>query len=340
MPQVDVKTQIIDRDELQRFLPAKAYRLLKFFENLGSDVSEALPNAIAAAVNGPNGATDNHVAVFDGPTGLQIKDGGIAIGDLAPLDSPDFTGIPTAPTAAPGTSSNQIATTAFVDGELSDAVQGPSSSANNAIALFDGTTGKLIKDSGVAITSVGDVSGPGASVNGRVATFNGTTGKVIQDGGILLSALAPLSSPALTGNPTAPTQAVTDNDTSIATTAFVQSLVGDAWTSSTFAPTASSGAFTSATCTLRYKKIGKTVFFNLVVTIVTNGTAAGSILVALPWNAQAESSFAGRESQTTGTLCGATVLSGSSTMSIFTYNNLYPGGSNYRIAINGVMESQ
>lgn len=33
---------------------------------------------------------------------------------------------------------------------------------------------------------------------------------------------APLASPALTGNPTAPTAAVLDNDTSIATTAFVQ----------------------------------------------------------------------------------------------------------------------
>ena len=38
-----------------------------------------------------------------------------------------------------------------------------------------------------------------------------------------LSAYAPLASPALTGNPTAPTATFGDNDTSIATTAFVQS---------------------------------------------------------------------------------------------------------------------
>jgi len=37
-----------------------------------------------------------------------------------------------------------------------------------------------------------------------------------------LSAYAPLASPALTGDPTAPTAALGDNDTSIATTAFVQ----------------------------------------------------------------------------------------------------------------------
>lgn len=37
-----------------------------------------------------------------------------------------------------------------------------------------------------------------------------------------LDAKAPLASPALTGNPTAPTPAAGDNDTSIATTAFIQ----------------------------------------------------------------------------------------------------------------------
>jgi hypothetical protein len=39
---------------------------------------------------------------------------------------------------------------------------------------------------------------------------------------INLSAYAPLASPAFTGNPTAPTAALGDNDTSLATTAFVQ----------------------------------------------------------------------------------------------------------------------
>lgn len=187
MPQADVKTQPIDRDEIQRFLPAKSYRLIKFFENLFSDVSQTLPAAIAAAVSGPNGAVDGNVPVFDGPTGGQIRDSGTAITDLAHLDSPNFTGTPTAPTAAPGTSTDQIATTAFVDGELADSVQGPASATNNAIALFNGATGKVIKDSAVLLTS-----------------------------------LAPLDSPALTGNPTAPTASAGDNDTSIATTAFVQ----------------------------------------------------------------------------------------------------------------------
>lgn len=41
-----------------------------------------------------------------------------------------------------------------------------------------------------------------------------------------LALKAPLESPILTGNPTAPTPSPGDNDTSIATTAFVQALVG------------------------------------------------------------------------------------------------------------------
>jgi hypothetical protein len=40
-----------------------------------------------------------------------------------------------------------------------------------------------------------------------------------------LDAKAPLASPALTGTPTAPTPATSDNDTSIATTAFTQAAI-------------------------------------------------------------------------------------------------------------------
>lgn len=42
-----------------------------------------------------------------------------------------------------------------------------------------------------------------------------------------LSNYAPLGSPVFSGNPTAPTPSVIDNDTSIATTAFVKSVVAD-----------------------------------------------------------------------------------------------------------------
>ena len=46
----------------------------------------------------------------------------------------------------------------------------------------------------------------------------------------MVAGSAPLDSPALTGNPTAPTPSAGDNDTSIATTAFVQTAVDNALT--------------------------------------------------------------------------------------------------------------
>lgn len=45
---------------------------------------------------------------------------------FAPIDSPNFTGTPTAPTAAPGTDTTQIATTAFVDAAISSIPASPS----------------------------------------------------------------------------------------------------------------------------------------------------------------------------------------------------------------------
>lgn len=60
-------------------------------------------------------------------------------------------------------------------------------------------------------------------VSGDVVTASGTT--TVQDSGTLLSALAPLAGPAFTGNPTAPTQAGSDNSTRLATTAYVQGAV-------------------------------------------------------------------------------------------------------------------
>ena len=73
------------------------------------------------------------------------------------IASPTFTGTPTAPTATAGTNTTQIATTAFVTTAVtngtSSKVSGPASAVSGQIAVFDGTTGKVIKDSGFTIAT-------------------------------------------------------------------------------------------------------------------------------------------------------------------------------------------
>lgn len=100
-----------------------------------------------------------------------------------------LTGIPTAPTAAPGTNTTQIATTAFVQGEKASPAFTGVPTAPTAAALTNTTQ--------IATTAFVQASG---------------------------AAGAPLASPAFTGTPTAPTAAAGTNTTQLATTAFVQGL--------------------------------------------------------------------------------------------------------------------
>ena len=110
----------------------------------------------------------------------------------APLVSPAFTGTPTAPTAPPGTSSGQIATTDFVT--VADALLAPLASPT-----FTGTPEAPTAAPGTDTTQIATTAFVGAAD----------------------ALLAPLASPALTGTPTAPTAPLATNTTQLATTAFV-----------------------------------------------------------------------------------------------------------------------
>lgn len=164
-------------------------------------------------------------------------------GTLALLASPAFTGTPTAPTASGGTNTTQLATTAFVTaavgaGGVVSSVAGRtgavvltnadiSGSAPLASPTLTGTPTAPTASGGTNTTQLATTAFVTAAVGsgGVVSSVAGRTGAVVLAVADV-SGAAPLASPALTGNPTAPTATVGDNDTSIATTAFVQTMPG------------------------------------------------------------------------------------------------------------------
>lgn len=125
-------------------------------------------------INGVNVTTDDELAL------------------KAPLNSPTFTGTPTAPTATAGTNNTQIATTAYVDGKmvLATAVTasgtaidftGIPSWAKRITVMFNGVS---TSGASIPIIQLGDSGGieatgygcTGSSIAGTVASVNYTAG--------------------------------------------------------------------------------------------------------------------------------------------------------------------
>lgn len=82
-----------------------------------------------------------------------------------------------------------------LDNSVTDAVAGPISSTNGNIVLFDGTSGRVIKDGGVSASSFQPASasivmGPASAVDGRLSAFDTTTGKLLKDSGFSAADLA------------------------------------------------------------------------------------------------------------------------------------------------------
>jgi hypothetical protein len=112
-----------------------------------------------------------------------------------------------------------------------------------------------------------------------------------------------------------------------------------AWTAYTPTVSASTGSITSASATGRYKQIGKTVHFNLTVSITTNGTGADAVRATLPVTAQAaNSSFGSGRNASTGALLQ---WANADTTRAFIFNNngTYPGADGASLSISGTYEA-
>lgn len=215
---------------------------------LATDVSQALfadpPNS--AAPTPPAGDSSNLIAttafVSTAITNLEntIE---ADLSAYALLDSPAFTGIPTAPTAAFGTATSQIATTAFVDNAIAESTTGVSS--------FNSRTGSVILTQQDIINAAGWDSAaltgtptaptpPPGDISTRIATtafvasiaargvtsFNTRTGAItLVSADLSAAGGALLDSPAFTGVPSAPTATPGTSTTQLATTAFVTAAI-------------------------------------------------------------------------------------------------------------------
>ena len=129
--------------------------------------------------------------------------------------SPAFTGVPTAPTATAGTSTTQIATTAFVSQSpqfFGAPVANTPSTADNSTRV---ATTAFVQAQKASPVFTGAPTAPTPSYGDSTANI-----------ATCLWVQTEKFSPAFTGAPTAPTAALFTNNTQIATTQFVTTSVG------------------------------------------------------------------------------------------------------------------
>jgi hypothetical protein len=166
--------------------------------------------------------------------------------DFAPIDSPAFTGVPTAPTAAPGANTGQLATTAFVTHAVTASTTGVASfnTRTGAVTLttaditgaggavlaspvFTGTPQAPTAAPGNSSTQIATTAFVGAATAGAgVSSFNTRSGAVtLTLADVTGAGGAPLASPTFTGAPAAPTATAGTSTTQIASTAFVAAAI-------------------------------------------------------------------------------------------------------------------
>ena len=185
-----------------------------------------------------------------------------------------FTASPTAPTPATSDESTKLATTKYVANKIDDELANYSfpteiywvtyGTTTNAQIEAAITAGKLVACyySGRTYT----LTNRSSATNHYFSCINGSSNYRYQircnsDAWTNTSSqLAPLASPAFSGNPTATTQAVGNNSTRLATTAFVQNELANAVTSDGAVSDVHSNITVN---TVRFTKIGKIITISI-----------------------------------------------------------------------------
>lgn len=98
-------------------------------------------------------------------------------------------------------------------------------------------------------------------------------------------------------------------------------------------PTSGTGTFTSVSATIKSTDIGNRTFFTLNVSIVTNGTAATNVKVALPSTPATVGGCGGRETNSTGKGLSC-LINTDGFIYISFYDGTYPGANGYMLSVN------
>jgi hypothetical protein len=117
---------------------------------------------------------------------------------------------------------------------------------------------------------------------------------------------------------------------------------GAGWQIYTPSVSANTGTFTTVSPTGRYRLIDKTVQFQATIRIVTNGTAAGTVVVGLPLAATSVAfaiySISGRAGAISGKGLSGSIQPAATTVAVVNVDNTYPGANGEVIAISGTYE--
>jgi hypothetical protein len=113
------------------------------------------------------------------------------------------------------------------------------------------------------------------------------------------------------------------------------------WRSFTPVLSTTSGALTTASATGKFRRVGKTVSFQIGISIANNGTGSGEIVASLPFVSAAQGNFdaVGRENAQIGKTLHGRVPASQASMVIGNYDNTYPGLNGASISVAGTYEA-